>query len=258
MINTQEILTELQPFAEMTVGRATVGNLVFTSAQTLYSTGLIDITVAGTVNANSEVDLFRSSIGSPGQGWGAAFSLTRSQTNLESADQGRMPANEVFIATHCATSVFKRNGNTGANTEQENLIQSANLVNTITNAFSIDVTIGDGITRNIGSLSAYPQHGGPWGQTPFNDPTAAGATTGYARGPQNGCPCPGYVTKLPVPIVFAPNISVAIKAKCGSGFIVNTGVGPTPDPGAAADYLATTDYLGISMALQGYLLTNPS
>ena len=256
MLNTQEILKDLELFAGMTVGRATVGNLVFTSAQTLYSTGLISITTAGQIEANSEVDLFRSSIGSPGQGWGAAFSLTRSQTNLESADQGKMPANEIFIATHCATSIFKRSGNTGATSEQEALIPSANLVQAIANSFSLDVTIGDGITRNIGSLSAYPQHGGPWGQSPSNDLTAAAPNTGLTRGAQNGCPCPGYVTKLPVPIVFAPNISVAIKAKNGSG--IATVPGATSDAGVVNDFFATTDYLCISVALSGYLLTNPS
>jgi hypothetical protein len=256
MLNTQELLSDLAPFGEMTVGRSTVSGLVFTSSQTLYSTGLIGITNAGQVEANSEVDLFRSSIGSPGQGWGAAFSLTRSQTNLESADQGRMPANEVFIATHCATSIFKRDGNTGASTEQEDLIQSANLVQALTNSFSIDVTIGDGITRNIGALAAYPQHGGPWGQGPSNDVTVAAVNTGFTRGAQNGCPCPGYVTKLPVPIVFAPNISVAIKVKNGSG--VATVPGATSDPGVVANYLAVGDYLAISVALNGYLMTNPT
>lgn len=248
-IKDEAAFAELRPYLKMTVAPngVTIGDLNFVVAQTQWSTALQAITVANTVPADVNLDLFQSAQGDVGQGFSTA--LTRGQTSwLDS--QGRLPANQVFIATSCGFQFFVREATTDpgdpASTTQailEHNIPSEDALYTIGRNLSWDATIGDGITRNYGNLLWFGGYGANYGVTaPANDPEfTVGAIAGdsASRG-----------RHLRIPLVFPPNINVRIKVRGGNSFAV-------PNTASAQDTLPVGSKLAIRQFLHGYLCTMP-
>lgn len=256
-IKNEQFLKELQPFARMTVvPGVTVGDLNFSSAQSIFSTGYINPTANNTFAANSEVQLFQAAIGDNGQGLQAGEVFTRGQTNfLDTA--GRLPANEVYVGIRCLTSVYKHVnpavGNFAAVLAGSNqvTIEDVPALYQILKSFSWEYQTGDGIIRNVGPLASYPQAGGVW-QAPSVPTTAAEAG---AIAAQNGYPCPTTAMELPIPFMFLPNITTRVTVKCGSALEVNSPTAtPTFAKGAAQ---VKAELLAIRMTFQGYKLTMP-
>lgn len=255
-IKNEQFLKELQPYARMTVvPGVTVGDLNFSSAQSVFSTGYIAPTSNDNFGANAEVQLFQSAIGDGGQGLASGQVMTRGQTNfLDSA--GRLPANEVYVGIRCLTSVYKHvnaiapafgasfaaaaNGTVSATTT----IGDVAALYEILKSFSWEYQTGDGIIRNVGPLSSYPQAGGAW-----EAPNSAANTAALAA--QNGWPCPTTAKELPIPFMFLPNITTRVTVKCGSPLALTAGTFTAPTAQVAGEFLA------IRMTFQGYKLTMP-
>lgn len=254
-IKNEQFLKELQPYAKMTVvPGVTVGDLGFTSAQSVFSTGYIAPTSNDNFAANSEVQLFQSAIGDNGQGLASGQVFTRGQTNwVDTA--GRLPANEVFLGIRCLVSVYKHTNSAngfgaqlGSGTNDVPITDVA-AVYEIVKAFSWEYQTGDGIIRNVGPLASFPQAGGVW-EAPLQLTTIA-AQANPAVGAQNGWPSPVCAQDLPIPFMFLPNISTRVTVKCGSPLAVTSGTFTAP--GLAA----TGDFLAVRMTFQGYKLTMP-
>lgn len=265
-IKNEQFLKELQPYARMTVvPGVTVGDLNFSSAQSIFSTGYIQPTSTNNFGANSEVQLFQAAIGDNGQGLAAGQVMTRGQTNfLDTA--GRLPANEVYIGIRCLTSVFQhRNAVVGVgasfaaavagNLSQQVPVGDVTALYEIIKSFSWEYQTGDGIIRNVGSLAGYPQAGGVW-EAPIQLAQAAAAVANPAIAAQNGYPCPTVAAELPIPFMFLPNITTRVTVKCGSPLNL-TGL----LTGTAAFTAGTSEVIGnllaIRMTFQGYKLTMP-
>lgn len=229
---------ELQPYADMVVtttrGRQiTVGDMQYVTHQTLYSTAVYAPGAAAVTPF--QVDLFKAGLNEQGQGW--AGSLTKSETNFEGSN-GQFAANQAFVATRAAWSVWKLNDhatNTDAN-QYQLFAQADDLLPIITKGVW-DLSIGRGPTRIIGNLTDYPAGYGVHAVNGGIAVALGGATTGM----QNGCP--GVPMKpLDIPIVFPPLVSVDISAKWRSGFTLSG------NPG----------YIAVKLALFGFQFTMPT
>lgn len=248
---------ELAPFVKMTVAPngVTVGDLAFVSAQTHWSTVVTPTTAPDTVNGDLSLDLFQAAIGDTGQGWSTA--LTRAQSSWVDS-QGRLPANQAFIAVEAAFQVFNRTTNSCVDPAAvESLIKNVSALEAIGQNLTWDLTVGDGITRTVGTLGSYGGLGGVFGVPPSLGNAGAFdiADRPGAQGVSLGDPCIAGV-RLRVPLVFPPNINVRIRVRNGNAFEVegfNGGQGTLPGPveGAIANYLA------IRLYLRGYLCTMP-
>jgi hypothetical protein len=162
-IKDEAAFEELKPYLKMTVAPngVTVGDLNFVVAQTQWSTALLPIATAQTIPADVNLSLFQTAQGDPGQGF--TTGLTVSQTSWQDT-QGRLPANQVFIATSCGFQFFVRNSSSAsgalATPVTEGLLSTVSATHAIGRKLSWEVTIGDGITRNYGSLLDYSGYGG--------------------------------------------------------------------------------------------------
>jgi hypothetical protein len=263
-----EVFEELAPFIHMTVSPngVTVGDLAFVSAQTHWSTAISlpnSSSTANLVDANLSFDMFSAAIGDTGAGFTTA--LTRTETSWLDT-QGRLAANQAFIATECAFQVFLRSDATTTGTATSyKTIKNVAAVQAIGQAFSWNVTIGDGITRTIGSLGSYGGLGALYSGVPLagissgtgtsqasfkNDTNLAGAQGAFLG---DAC-C--YGVKLRVPLVFPPNINVRIKVQNGNAFTVPAYTDGTTGAGAF-NTLPASSYLAVKQYLRGYLCTMP-
>jgi hypothetical protein len=241
-IKDDAAFADLKPYLKMTVAPngVTVGDLNFVVAQTQWSTAIQAIATANTVPADVNLDLFQVAQGDVGQGFATA--LTRSQTSWKDS-QGRLPANQVFIATSCGFQIFRRSTDSTTANAVETLIPKLSAVNAIGRNLSWEVTIGDGITRNYGSLIDFAGYGA---QYSVNNPAAI---NDYSNTAMLGHP-DSRGRKLRIPLVFPPNISVRIKVRGGNAFLVD-------DVSGATDTLPTTNVLAVRQFLHGYLCTMP-
>tara|TARA_R110000823_G_scaffold197401_1_gene328594 strand:- start:1 stop:795 length:795 start_codon:yes stop_codon:yes gene_type:complete len=258
---------DLSAFARLTVvPGVTVGDLAFVQATSLFSTALIDITTINTIASNRRRRVFQTPIGKTGQGFGPAYALTESETNLQ-VDNFQMEGNEVFVATHACWSVCKRvsaggaAANLGAADEMQNLIPSTDALWAILSNTYWEVTVGDDITRNYGLLKDYPQGGGVYGVPTMEAVTTGAAATGMIGyntpiGAQSGSPSIHCSRPLALPIVAPPNIGVKIEARTGSTISAPIGVAHTGAAGTA-NWMDLLDYLQIRLVLEGYLFTMP-
>lgn len=240
-IKDDAAFAELKPYLKMTVAPngVTVGDLNFVVAQTQWSTALINTAVADTVAADTNLDLFQVAQGDVGQGFATA--LGRGQTSWKDS-QGRLPANQVFIATSCGFQIFSRSTDSTTATAIETLIPKQSAVNAIGRNLSWEVTIGDGITRNYGSLIDFAGYGA---QYSVSNPDAV---NDYSNTAMLGHP-DSRGRKLRIPLVFPPNISVRIKVRGGNAFAV--------DPASGGDALPAANFVAVRQFLHGYLCTMP-
>lgn len=249
-IKDDSAFEELKPYLRMTVAPngVTIGDLNFVVAQTQWSTALQSILVDNQVPADVNLDLFQAARGDVGQGFTTA--LTRSQTSWQDT-AGRLPANQVFIATSCGFQIFRRSTASTTATATEVLLPKLSATNAIGRNLSWQVTIGDGITRSYGSLIDFAGYGAQYGVPNTPDVTAAAPVVGFSVGAMLGEPdCKGR--KLRIPLVFPPNISVRIKVRGGNAFAVD-------DVSVAGQntLTATTTFLAVRQFLHGYLCTMP-
>jgi len=233
---------ELKPYLEMTVAPngVTVGDLNFVVAQTQWSTALFPISAANQLAADVSVNLWQTAQSDTGAGFTTA--LTRSQTSWQDS-QGRLPANQVFIATSCAFQLFKRDTASTTATAQEVPIPSYGAVHAIARSLTWSWQVGDGIQRNYGALSEWGGMAGSW------------SIPGVAEDPQFDInavladpDCRGR--RLPLPLVCPPNISAKVTVANGSGFQVATIEG-------GAHPLPQGSFLAVRQYLHGYLCTMP-
>jgi hypothetical protein len=245
-IKDEAAFEELKPYLKMTVAPngVTVGDLNFVVAQTQWSTALLPIATLNTIPADVNLTLFQTAQGDPGQGF--TTGLTISQTSWQDT-QGRLPANQVFIATSCGFQLFARSVSSASGTAgtpvREALLPSISATHAIARKFSWEVTIGDGITRNYGSLLDYSGYGGVY--SVVNPVTANVAASGVQMGHPDT-----HGRKMRIPLVFPPNISVRINVRGGDAFTVDPTVNALgPLPGET--------FLAVKQYLHGYLCTMP-
>ncbi len=245
-IKDNAAFADLKPYLAMTVSPngVTVGDLNFVVAQTQWSTTLITPSAANTLPADINADLFQTAQGDVGQGF--TTGLTRSQTSWEDS-QGRLPANQVFVATSCGFQIFKTDTASTVATATEQLIPSQHAVNAIGSYLSWEVTVGDGITRNYGDIGSFGGYGGAWSSAPVE---TGAVVTGSALAMLGDPCCKGR--NLPIPLVFPPNISVRIKLKSGTALNVG-GIALA----ALNDIIAVGEKLVVRQYLHGYLCTMP-
>ena len=254
-IKNEQFLKELQPFMRMTViPGVTVGDLGFSSAQSIFSTGYIATTGTDNFGGNRDLDLFQAAIGDNGQGLAAGQVMTRGQTNWLDTG-GKLPANEVFVGIRCAFSVYRHDNSdvaltagasfaaTGAVQSSQVLIPSVDSLYMLLKEFSWEYQTGDGIIRNSGALAGYPQAGGVW--EPPTQFTTIGAQANPAIGAQNGYPCATVGRDLPIPFIFLPNINTRVKIKSGTALTTQAGT------------FLEHQFLAIRQTIQGYKLTMP-
>jgi len=211
MDNQKSIYEELKPFAGMIIdqGRGvTVSDLAFASAEDRYSTGFIQLTTL-VLPSSDTVKLFRTNIGGTGQGSGS-LELTRAETNNTNGD--RQPSNQVYIATHLGFQVYAISG-TFVNIPIMNPASIYKIgMSTVWN-----LTVGDGIKRTLGTVLEYPAGSGIDVKAAG---TGAGAIITAAAPSFNAFSNNGWVgcnkRKLPIPIVFPPNVQVDIELETGS------------------------------------------
>lgn len=256
-IKDEAAFQELKPYLKMTVAPngVTIGDLNFVVAMTHHSTALQAIAAGNTLPADMVLDLFQGAQGDVAQGFTTA--LTRSQTSWLDTG-GRLPANQVFIATSCGFQVFRRSVATTGVTNVEALIPKVSAVEAIGRNLSWDVTIGDGITRNYGPLGNFGGFASNYELPNYNQsvttnagpPISVATVTGNVDGgfPRLGSPC-DQGRKLRIPLVFPPNIGVRIRVRNGVAFTVDDGADGT-------DPLPTT-FLAVRQYLHGYLCTMP-
>lgn len=249
---------DLRPFMRMTVAPGvTVGQLNFVAALTHWSTALLSIAINNTIPSDVSVDLFQAGIGDTGQGYTGA--LTRGQTSWEDS-QGRLPANQCFIATSTSFQLYRRDtAATGSTVAVETTVPNIEALHAIARALSWEETIGDGITRNHGPIAQHAGMGGVWAV-----PSVGSAFT-LTEGAPNvivGYQEPGFDvnaiignpdargSKLPLPVIFPPNINVKLTVKGGTGFVVPVG-------NNSRNTLPSSTFLAIRQYLHGYLCTMP-
>lgn len=248
MANQGSIFEDLAPYASMIVdqGRGvTVADLAFASAQDYWSTCAIPLTaVAGTVAANNEEQLFQTETGAIGQGFTVASTI--SQTNNVNGD--RMPSNQVYVGLKCGFNLY--NLPTVAALTPYNLFSTPTDLAAVADNFAWTLNVGDGIKRDIGSLIGYPAGTGIYAATPGLAPTTAAAGPGIpsSQGVQNGGPNVS-MRKLPLPVIFPPNIRTAITVRNGNQFVLNDTT--------ALNWVANS-VIAIKMTFRGYMMTLPA
>lgn len=205
MATQKSIFEELKPFANMVIdqGRGvTISDLAFSSAEDFYSTGAIALN-ALVLNAGSTVKLFEANIGDNGGQGFANVSMTVGETNNKNGN--RQPSNNVYIATHFGFQVY---ATTSVNSLNAVPIQNATSLYQIAANTAWSLTVGDGIKRTLGTVLDYPAGSGI--DTALS--TGTGGFTSFSNNGWVGC----QKRKLPIPIVFPPNISVEIELKTGA------------------------------------------
>ena len=223
MYNQQTLFEALKPFAGMVIDQSkgvTVSDLTFASAQDFYSTCNIPFT-AGTlvIGAGSTQNLFQNDVGQLGQGY-AIRPLDISTTNNRNGN--KMQANNVYIATHLGWSCF------GTSTVNEAPIPIDNAMTmwAATNNMSWSLEVGGGILRTLGLIREYPAGSGAsvGGAAGGTNLVPASVSLGNRATAANGALlCPKR--KLPIPIVFPPNITVAIAVTSGGAVTVLDNLG---------------------------------
>lgn len=255
--NQKTLYSELRPFADMMIdqGRGvTVSDLTFASAEDRYTTSYIPLTIAtaGLGNglcvlpAGQTVKFMQKNIGEAGQGFTA--SLTVGETNNTNGD--RQPSNQVYIATHLG---FKIYGTAGAGSLNEITIQSQAAMAQIAGNTTWALTVGDGIKRTLGTLIEYPAGSGVTGFVSVGGSSAA-APVLVSSWANNGSADCEQKRKLPIPIVFPPNIQVDLELKTGAAqsFLNNSGTSNSVYGGQA--------YGGIAFkaTFKGFRMTMPA
>lgn len=253
----KSVFEELAPFARMVVvPGVTVGNLVYSNQQDLYSSAAFASSATGIVAANTQLQFFVGALNESAiqQGY-TAGTLSLGQTNSRFS-KGQAPANQVYIATHAAFQMSKLSAlELTANPVESLLLAAASAqaavvapplskagvqsncdVFALGQSFSWDLTVGRGITRTIGTLNEYATAGVSATQ---DDGTAAAGAFIFA---QNGSPC-ASMRRLEVPIVFPPLVNVNITASNGSPvqLVINNAI----------------TNVQMKMILKGYLMTMP-
>lgn len=262
MAAEKSIFEELAPYAKMVVvPGVTVGNLTYSNQQDLYSTSVFSTGATGIIAANQQLQFFNGALGESAitQGYTGGI-LSLSQTNSKFA-RGQAPANQVYIATHAGFQLSQISTTDLTAAHRESLLvglvntqSNANDVFSVANNFSWNLTIGRGITRNIGTLQEYPAPG-VWAFQDIGTPSAAAgdplARTNLASNvfAQLGTPL-ACLKKLEVPIIFPPLVNVTIGAQCGS-FIQLQQVVASAAVGAGAINVQ------VKMIMRGYLMTMP-
>jgi hypothetical protein len=261
------VFEELRPYAGMTViPGVTVGQLNYVNQQDLFSTGCITTSTAGVVAANTRLPLFNAALFEPAASQGfAAGNMSTGQTNSKFS-KGQAPANQVFIATHCAFGLFKRSDadltNAAAIEDLTAMIAApATGIDYLNDTYALaqnlswDLTIGRGITRTIGTLAEYcsPSVYAKSAQAAEvrtvvdveGTPTAASldVNKGLLGSPTCG------MKKLEVPIIFPPLVNVNIEVRSGSPFQTI----PLLDGNDAA----IAQNILVRQTLRGYLMTMP-
>ena len=250
MASQKSIFEELKPFAGMVIdqGRGvTVSDLAFSSAEDFYSTGLIPLTaLTTTLPAGATVSLFKANIGDNGGQGFANVTLTVGETNNKNGD--RQPSNQVYIATHLGFQVYA--------------VTDTNSLNCIpiNNPFSMykicanttwALTVGDGIKRTLGTILEYPAGSGIDADVAcgVTGSSAANLFWAVANNGKVGCD----KRKLPIPIVFPPNIQVDIELKTGAQQPLLDNIGGTT---------VTATYTGGAIAYKatftGFRMTMPA
>jgi len=246
MAHAKSIFEELAPFASMVVdqGRGvTVSDLAFTSAEDKWSTALIPL-VLGALPANSSVRLFQKNVGETGQGF-ATNAMTGAETNVTNGD--RQPANQVYVATHLGFHVYATSGTTSR--DPLGIDSAEDLYRICANTWWT-LKIGDGIERALGTVLEYPAGSGVDMRGLNKGATASAsderiATNGWAgRGKR----------KLPIPIIFPPNIQVNIGLKTGA-VLASAGWRDGGDNGA--NQLNTTVAIAYRATFCGFRMTLP-
>jgi len=259
------VFDELRPYAGMTViPGVTVGQLNYVNQQDLFSTGCITTSTAGVVAANTRLPLFNAALFEPAASQGfTAGNMSTGQTNSKFS-KGQAPANQVFIATHCAFGLFKRSSAdlTDATAIEDLTAMSAAATSFLNDTYALaqnlswDLTIGRGITRTIGTLAEYcsPSVYAKSAQaaavvSPLGTPPGEGEDPEL---PVNkgllGSPTCG-MKKLEVPIIFPPLVNVNIEVRSGSPFQTI----PLLDDNNAA----IAQNILVRQTLRGYLMTMP-
>jgi len=214
MSNQKSIYEELKPFAGMIIdqGRGvTVSDLAFASAEDRYSTAFIQLSTL-TLPASTTVKLFQNNIGETGQGSGS-YVLTRAETNNTNGD--RQPSNQVYIATHLGFQVY------AITLGLEVIpITNPNSLYSICNSTVWNLTVGDGIKRTLGSVLEYPAGSGV--DTTLS--SGVGSSVAVVAAPSVAFSNNGWIgcakRKLPIPIVFPPNVQVDIELETGGAQIL--------------------------------------
>jgi hypothetical protein len=245
MATQKSIFEELKPFAGMVIdqGRGvTVSDLAFSSAEDFYSTGIIALSTL-TLPAGSPVSLFKANVGdNGGQGW-TSGTLTIAETNNKNGD--RQPSNQVYIATHLGFQIYALTGVVGFQGIYINNPHSLYLI-AINTTWSL--TVGDGIKRTLGTIMEYPAGSGI-----DADVAIAGSTDSLWSCANNGwVGC--QKRKLPIPIVFPPNIQVDIELKTGAAQILHDNVG---DTGSVTE-LFTGGAIAYKATFTGFRMTMPA
>lgn len=239
MASTENIFEELAPYAKLTViPGVSVGQLNFVSQQDLFYTCATTVT-SGAFLANTQLQFFQGVLGDSAASAGYAsgtISLSQSSSRFP---RGQAPANQCFVAVSAGFSVNTLSSlalDTG--NPVAGLLTDPDDLYAIANQFSWDLTIGRGITRTIGPLSAYC---GPDAVSVLQNDVASPTAVGYNGTVQLGKPSQGF-TKLKVPICFPPLVNVSITAQNGSPFTLQS---------------AATLNLQFRLSLRGYLMTMP-
>lgn len=244
MDSQKSIYEELKPFANMIIdqGRGvTVSDLAFASAEDRYSTAFIPLT-ALTLPTGSTVKLFQKNIGETGQGSGT-FALTRSETNNTNGD--RQPSNQVYIGTHLGFQLYAIDS-TGLKVIP---ITKASTVYKIAMSTVWNLTVGDGIKRTLGTVLEYPAGCGvDW-------VGASGAIATYAGLANNGW-LGGSKRKLPIPIVFPPNVQVDIELETGTGGLISDNIVSASKTGGAGIFAGGK--IAYRATFRGFRMTLPA
>jgi hypothetical protein len=257
------VFDELRPYAGMTViPGVTVGQLNYVNQQDLFSTGCITTSTAGVVAANTRLPLFNAALFEPAASQGfTAGNMSSGQTNSKFS-KGQAPANQVFIATHCAFGLFKRSSAdlTDATAIEDLTAMSAAATSFLNDTYALaqnlswDLTIGRGITRTIGTLAEYcsPSVYAKSAQAAavVSGTEGAGASVNVNKG-LLGSPACG-MKKLEVPIIFPPLVNVNIEVRSGSPFQTIPLVSQV-----GAQGVAIAQNILVRQTLRGYLMTMP-
>ena len=260
------VFEELRPYAGMTViPGVTVGQLNYVNQQDLFSTGCITTSTAGVVAANTRLPLFNAALFEPAASQGfTAGNMSTGQTNSKFS-KGQAPANQVFIATHCAFGLFKRSDadltNAAAIEDLTAMIAApATGIDYLNDTYALaqnlswDLTIGRGITRTIGTLAEYCSPS-VYAKSAQNAVVASPVSVAPATDlPVNkgllGSPTCG-MKKLEVPIIFPPLVNVNIEVRSGSPFQT------IPLLDADNNDAPIAQNILVRQTLRGYLMTMP-
>lgn len=241
MASTENIFEELAPYAKLTViPGVSVGQLNYVSQSDLFYTSALSIT-SGVVPANTQLQYFQGVLGDAATNAGYTGGILSLAQTSSRFPRGQAPANQCFVAVSAGFSVNRLDTLDLTASPTASQIVDPDDLYAIAQNFSWDLTIGRGITRTIGPLSAFC---GPDNVSVIqNDAgTQVGAGADGTSGTiQLGKAGMGF-NKLKVPIVFPPLVNVSITAQNGSPFKLQS---------------AGSFKLQFRLTLRGYLMTMP-